>query len=120
MNKYIITALIAAALPACSSVSTETYTEKRTLTYPKGGHPHIKDMYLRNENNSGVATHGVNPINNNNVMVAPAVPVNPASRADDWDYVNPDLPVKHEPTYEDIQNENKLLLAKYYNNWLRE
>ena len=53
-------------------------------------------------------------------MVAPVIPVEPVSTQDDWRYVNPDLPVKREPTYEDIQNENKLLLAKYYNNWLRE
>lgn len=118
MNKYIL--LISLAMPACSSVSKETYTESRTLTYPKGGYPHIKDMYLRNDNSGNVATQGANLINNNNVMVAPATPVNPASTGDDWKYVNPDLPVKHEQTYEDIQNENKLLLAKYYNDWLRE
>jgi hypothetical protein len=118
MNKYIL--IIALAIPACSSVSKETYTESRTLTYPKGGYPHIKDMYLRNDNSGQVTTHGVNPVNNNNVMVAPATPVEPVSTADDWKYVNPDLPVKREPTYEDIQNENKLLLAQYYNNWLRE
>ncbi len=120
MNKYIITALIVSALPACSSISKETYTESRTLTYPKGGYPHIKDMYLRNDNSGNVSTHGVNPVNNNNVMVSPAIPVDPVSTQDDWRYVNPDLPVKREPTYEDIQNENKLLLAKYYNDWLRE
>ena len=112
--KYIL--LIALALPACSSISKETYTESRTLTYPKGGYPHIKDMYLRNDNSGNVST----PINNNNVMVAPATQVEPVSTQEDWRYVNPDLPVKQEPTYEDIQNENKLLLAKYYNNWLRE
>ena len=37
--KYIL--LIALAIPACSSISKETYTESRTLTYPKGGHPHM-------------------------------------------------------------------------------
>jgi hypothetical protein len=101
-------------------MTSETYTEKRTLKYHKGTHPHIKDMYLHNRNNEEVSSHGVNPVNNNNVMVAPAIPVEPVSTQDDWRYVNPDLPIKREPTYEDIQNENKLLLAKYYNNWLRE
>lgn len=119
MNKYIL-CLIVTIIPACSSMTSETYTEKRTLKYHKGTHPHIKDMYLHNRNNEEVSSHGVNPVNNNNVMVAPAIPVEPVSTQDDWRYVNPDLPVKREPTYEDIQNENKLLLAKYYNNWLRE
>ena len=119
MNKYILI-LIITALPACSSISKETYTESRTLTYPKGGYPHIKDMYLRNDNSGQVTTQGVNPINSNNVMVAPATPVEPVSTHDDWRYVNPDLPEKQARTYEDIQNENKLLLAQYYNNWLRE
>lgn len=117
MNKYIITALIVAALPACSSVSIETYTEKRTLTYPKGGHPHIKDMYLQNDKSVNEDIH------NSNVMIAPTTPAErsiPSATNEDWKYVNPDLPVKHEPTYDDIQNENKLLLAKYYNDWLRE
>jgi len=119
MNKYIL-CLIVTIIPACSSMTSETYTEKRTLKYHKGTHPHIKDMYLHNRNNEEVSSHGVNPVNNNNVMVAPAIPVEPVSTQDDWRYVNPDLPIKREPTYEDIQNENKLLLAKYYNNWLRE
>jgi hypothetical protein len=119
MNKYIL-CLIVTALPACSSITSETYTEKRTLKYQKGTHPHIKDMYLHNRNNGEVSSHGVNPVNNNNVMVAPAIPVEPVSTQDDWRYVNPDLPEKQAKTYEDIQNENKLLLAQYYNNWLRE
>ena len=119
MNKYILI-LIIMSLPACSNISKETYTESRTLTYPKGGYPHIKDMYLRNDNSGQVTTQGVNPINSNNVMVAPATPVEPVSTHDDWRYVNPDLPEKQARTYEDIQNENKLLLAQYYNKWLRE
>lgn len=36
----------ALAVQACSSVSKETYTETRTLNYPKGGVPHLKDFYL--------------------------------------------------------------------------
>lgn len=46
--KTTITILTAVALQACSTISKETYTESRTLTYPKGGKPHIKEMYLRN------------------------------------------------------------------------
>jgi hypothetical protein len=114
MNKYIL--LIALALPACSSISKETYTESRTLTYPKGGYPYIKDMYLRNDNSGNVTTHGVNPI----TPAMPVTPVEPVSTGDDWKYVNPDLPEKQARSYEDIQNENKLLLAEYYNKWLRE
>jgi hypothetical protein len=41
--------LLLLLLPACSSVSKETYTEKRTLKYPKGGTPHIKDFYLHKQ-----------------------------------------------------------------------
>lgn len=109
MKKYIITALIVSVLPACSSVSTETYTEKRTLKYPKGGHPHIKDMYL--QNNNQINSHGANP------MIPQSYQ---QGVSDDWQYVNPDVPVKAQPTYEDIQNENKMLLVKYYNDWLKE
>lgn len=119
MNKYIL-CLIVTIIPACSSMTSETYTEKRTLKYQKGTYPHIKDMYLHDRNDREVSSHGVNPVNNNNVMVAPVAPVEPVSTADDLDYVNPDLPEKQARTYEDIQNENKLLLAQYYNNWLRE
>jgi hypothetical protein len=109
MNKYIIIAVIVSALPACSSISTETYTEKRTLKYPKNGHPHIKEMYLRHHSPSN--SHGANPM---------TPQVYPQGASDDWRYVNPDIPVKAQPTYDDIQNENKMLLVKYYNDWLKE
>lgn len=95
MNKYILF-LIIAAFPACSSMTSETYTEKRTLKYRKGTHPHIKDMYLHDKNDPQPAQHI------------------PAS--DDWKYVNPDIPA----SYNQIQDQNRLILAKYYNNWLRE
>ncbi len=45
--KKLITLLLIAGLQACSSISKETYTEMRTLTYPKGGQPHLKEMYLK-------------------------------------------------------------------------
>jgi hypothetical protein len=42
----LLTATISLALCACS-VSKETYTETRTLHYPKGKTPHLKDFYLQ-------------------------------------------------------------------------
>ncbi len=44
----LLTATISLALCACS-VSKETYTETRTLRYPKGITPHLKDFYLQPE-----------------------------------------------------------------------
>lgn len=44
--KNLITIITAILLTSC--VSKETYIEKRTLTYPKGQVPHIKEMYLKN------------------------------------------------------------------------
>jgi len=44
--KNLITIITAILLTSC--VSKETYTEKRTLTYPKGKVPHIKEMHLKN------------------------------------------------------------------------
>jgi hypothetical protein len=43
----LLTATLSLALCACSSVSKETYTETRTLRYPKGITPHLKDFYLQ-------------------------------------------------------------------------
>lgn len=42
----LLTATLSLALCACS-VSKETYTETRTLHYPKGKTPHLKDFYLQ-------------------------------------------------------------------------
>ena len=42
------------ALCACGTVK-ETYTEKRTLTYPKGTTPNLKEMYLREDKTPDVA-----------------------------------------------------------------
>jgi hypothetical protein len=95
MNKYIL-CLIVMALPACSSMTSETYTEKRTLKYPKGTHPHIKDMYLHDKNDPQPAQY------------------TPAS--EDWKYTTPEIPA----SYEQIQDQNRMILAQYYNNWLRE
>lgn len=68
--KKITLLIITAALTSC--VSKETYTEKRTLTYPKGQTPHIKEMYLRN----GTAVHtteryvGVEQPHNDDPLIA--------------------------------------------------
>jgi hypothetical protein len=45
MKLQIATIITALAVQACST-SKETYTETRTLTYPKKSVPHIKDFYL--------------------------------------------------------------------------
>lgn len=67
--KKIALLVITAAMVSC--VSKETYTEKRTLTYPKGQTPHIKEMYLRN----GTAVHteryvGVEQPHNDDPLIA--------------------------------------------------
>jgi hypothetical protein len=100
----------AVSMQACSSVSKETYTEKRTLTYPKGGVPHVKEMYLRND-----------PPDQQNTYIGSSQPraVTPVvnNYQGDWNYVNPDLPQK---SLEDINYENQLLAAKVYNKWLSQ
>ena len=48
MKLQIATIMTALAVQACST-SKETYTETRTLRYPKGQTPHLKDFYLQPE-----------------------------------------------------------------------
>jgi hypothetical protein len=88
----------------CSSVSKETYTEKRILTYPKKSSPHIKEMYLGGANSIKTSSVGVDiPVQNvvNN----------------DIDYINnPDLP----QSVEDIEQENRELIARAQNRMLRQ
>jgi len=48
MKLQIAVITTALAVQACST-SKETYTETRTLTYPKKSVPHIKDFYLQNQ-----------------------------------------------------------------------
>jgi|LakMenEpi03Aug12_release.lakeMendotaPanAssembly.Ray.scaffolds.fasta_scaffold768077_2 hypothetical protein len=71
--------LLAGALVSCSSISKETYTERRILTYPKKSTPHIKDMYLQEPKTQ---THQIiqHPEPQAETPVA------------DFDYINPDLP----------------------------
>ena len=114
--KAIIGLLSVAILSACSSTSKEVYTEKRTLTYPKGGSPHLKEMYLRNEQPEIVHQSpqvvnytGVPDIIGDDNYVHGDVP-----------YFEPDLPRGEPRTLHEIHAENDLLIAKAYNKWLRE
>jgi|LakMenE01Jun11ns_1017448.scaffolds.fasta_scaffold9944171_7 hypothetical protein len=87
----------------CSSVSKETYTEKRILTYPKKCSPHIKEMYLGGANSMRTSAVENQPMQNvvNN----------------DIDYItNPDLP----QSVEDIEQENRELIARAQNKMLRD
>lgn len=97
--------LLPLVLVGCSSVSKETYTEKRILTYPKKSSPHIKEMYLGGANSIKTSSAvGVDyPVHNvvNN----------------DIDYIsNPDLP----KSVEEIEQENRDLIARAQNRMLRE
>jgi hypothetical protein len=92
----------ALAVQACSSVSKETYTETRTLSYPKKSVPHIKDFYLQNQQ-----------------QAEPTPPVNAPVYAG----ILPDndvLPqVNPEQELERVQHENALLSAQIYNQTLK-
>lgn len=75
--KKIITLIIPILLVSC--VSKETYIEKRTLTYPKGQVPHIKEMYLKNgttvhsaERYAGVPQHPQPQVGDDEALLFPA------------------------------------------------
>jgi type IV secretory pathway VirB10-like protein len=90
----------ALAVQACST-SKETYTETRTLTYPKKSVPHIKDFYLQNQ------------------QAEPTPPVNAPVYAG----ILPDNDVlpqgNPEQELERLQHQNALLSAQIYNETLR-
>lgn len=91
----------ALAVQACSTVSKETYTETRTLTYPKKSIPHIKDFYLQNQ------------------QAEPTPPVNApvyAGILPDNDVLPQENP---EQELERLQHQNALLSAQIYNETLR-
>ena len=92
----------ALAVQACSTVSKETYTETRTLSYPKKSIPHIKDFYLQNQQQA--ETHA--PVNA--PVYAGILPDN-----DVLPQVNP------EQELERVQHENALLSAQIYNQTLK-
>ena len=114
--KKLTILLLAAGLQACSTTSKETYTETRTLTYPKGGQPHLKEMYLRDgkhqEQNTYIGTTEPKPqpepYVSDHDLIAPVPEVN-----------NFQTSYEPEMTLDQILNENRILQAKQYNAWLR-
>jgi hypothetical protein len=96
MKLQIATIITALAVQACST-SKETYTETRTLTYPKKSVPHIKDFYLQNKQ---AETH------------APVY----AGILPDNDVLPQENP---EQELERLQHQNALLSAQIYNETLR-
>jgi hypothetical protein len=95
MKKLLLIAIL--PLAACAN-SKETYTETRTLRYPKGQTPHLKDFYLQPEveqpqpqpQYSGVHDSDVLPWENN-----------------------------HQSELDRLNQENALLIARQYNQALR-
>ena len=100
MKLQIAVITTALAVQACST-SKETYTETRTLTYPKKSVPHIKDFYLQNQ------------------QAEPTPPVNApvyAGILPDNDVLPQENP---EQELERVQHENALLSAQIYNQTLK-
>ena len=117
--KQITILLLAAGLQACSTISKETYTETRTLTYPKGGDPHLKEMYLKDgkhqEQNTYIGTNAEpqptpEPYVNDHDLIAPVPEVN--------NYQTSYEP--EEKSLDQMMTENLMLQAKLRNKWLRE
>ena len=125
--KKLITLLLIAGLQACSTVSKETYTETRTLTYPKGGEPHLKEMYLKDgkhqEQNTYIGTNEPQPV------VQPIPQPTPEPYVNDVDLIAPVpevnnyqasyTPPEREKTLDQLIHENLMLQAKQRNAWLR-
>ena len=126
MKKPILLLAIA-GLQACSTVSKETYTEMRTLTYPKGGQPHLKEMYLKDgkhqEQNTYIGTNDPQPVHQ------PVVQPTPEPYVNDVDLIAPVpevnnyqtsyTPPEEEKTLDQLLEENRILQAKQHNAWLR-
>lgn len=120
--KKLILLLAIAGLQACSTISKETYTETRTLTYPKGGEPHLKEMYLKDnkhqEQNTYIGTNEPQPV------TQPA----PEPYVSDHDLIAPVPEVNNyqasyqpkEKTLDEILEENRIIQAKLDNEWLRK
>lgn len=104
MKLQIATIITALAVQACST-SKETYTETRTLTYPKKSVPHIKDFYLQNKQAETPA-----PVN------APVYAPVYAGILPDNDVLPQENP---EQELERLQHQNALLSAQIYNETLR-
>ena len=124
--KKLILLLAIAGLQACSTISKETYTETRTLTYPKGGEPHLKEMYLKDnkhqEQNTYIGTNEPQPAHQ------PIPQPVPEPYVSDHDLIAPvpevnNFQASHEPeremTLDQLIHENLMLQAKQRNAWLR-
>ncbi len=121
--KKLILLLLIAGLQACATISKETYTETRTLTYPKGGEPHLKEMYLKDnkhqEQNTYIGTNDPQPV----------VQPTPEPYVNDVDLISPVpevnnyqasyTPPESEMTLDQLIHENLMLQAKQRNAWLR-
>lgn len=121
--KKLILLLAIAWLQACSTISKETYTEMRTLTYPKGGQPHLKEMYLKDgkhqEQNTYIGTNDPQPV----TQPAPEPYVNDVDLIAPVPEVN-NFQASYEPEREksldQLITENLILQAKQRNAWLRK
>ena len=125
--KKLITLLLIAGLQACSTVSKETYTETRTLTYPKGSQPHLKEMYLRDgkhqEQNTYIGTSTPEP------APVPQPEPQPESYVSDHDLLAPVpevnnfqtayTPPEEEKSLDQLIHDNLMLQAKQRNRWLK-
>jgi hypothetical protein len=119
--KKLILLLAIAGLQACSTISKETYTETRTLTYPKGGEPHLKEMYLKDnkhqEQNTYIGTNEPQPVTqpapepyvSDHDLIAPVPEVN-----------NYQASYQEENTLREILEENRIIQAKLDNEWLKK
>ena len=125
MKKPILLLAIA-GLQACSTISKETYTEMRTLTYPKGGQPHLKEMYLKDnkhqEQNTYIGTNEPQPVHQ------PIPQPVPEPYVSDHDLIAPvpevnnyqtSVEPEREMTLDQLIHENLMLQAKQRNAWLR-
>jgi hypothetical protein len=120
--KKLILLLAIAGLQACSTISKETYTETRTLTYPKGGEPHLKEMYLKDnkhqEQNTYIGTNDPQPVHqpapepyvSDHDLIAPVPEVNNYQTS---------IEPEREMTLDQLMHENLMLQAKQRNAWLR-
>ena len=125
--KKLILLLLIAGLQACSTISKETYTETRTLTYPKGGEPHLKEMYLKDnkhqEQNTYIGTSEPQPVTQPVTQPAPEPYVNDVDLIAPVPEVNnyqaSYTPPEREKTLDQLIHENLMLQAKQRNAWLR-
>jgi len=116
-----ITALLALSLCACSTMSKETYVERREFRYPKGTTPHLKDMYLRDtgDEEKKVQTAIVSPNVSQVQYVGEVNHPEPLQATSDIDFVTTgDIP--QEKTLADVQSENNMLRALAMNKILRD